>query len=457
MLPGAARSSGCQVFRFTAYVPLHSARHRDVVDFSLLFGRRTRREPSCESQWLFLVMPSSLLAVTTRSVHCYSPYSPLARLLEITTNLSCEYLGPGFMCIVKEEPPAVPDAVEDEFEAATGSDSSQTASSRRDLECVGESAPSYECEMCHKVFNTNQRLLQHSVAHGREWNFWCSICGASFPRSEDLLEHGISHVDKQQHRCLICYRSFCNAGILRKHVWCHTAVHKKFEAATGGDSSQRASSRRDLECVGESAPRYECEMCHEVFNTDERLLQHSVAHIRKWKFWCSHCGASFPRNEDLLVHRSTHIDKQQHCCLVCHRSFNHAALLQKHVWCHTEKPTFYCHLCPMVFPVRQQLLDHLHTHDWRVPFACEQCGATFVFEAELTRHKKKHKEVRCHKCPECNKAFLQKSHLAEHRTIHTGERPFSCNICTKKFVRQTRLAVHMRKHGDQTNVQPSDS
>ncbi|KAL1445726.1 hypothetical protein MTO96_044866, partial [Rhipicephalus appendiculatus] len=110
---------------------------------------------------------------------------------------------------------------------------------------------------------------------------------------------------------------------------------------------QPARAVADVCTVG-SLRRYECNLCHLVFNTDQRLLQHSVVHAREWTFWCRQCGASFPQSEALEEHERTHVDKQYFRCLICYRRFEETTRLHKHFWHHVKQQrTHYCHICSM--------------------------------------------------------------------------------------------------------------
>ncbi|KAL1485287.1 hypothetical protein MTO96_047360, partial [Rhipicephalus appendiculatus] len=150
------------------------------------------------------------------------------------------YSDQGLIILVKEEPIDALLVSRNEFDAFVGSDGLQTTSSCQDVggeqpprevpeqptrtvaeTCISESLRRFECEHCHLVFNTDQRLLQHSVVHAREWKFWCRQCGACFARSEALAEHERSHLDKQHFRCLICYRRFDDTTQLHQHLWHH--------------------------------------------------------------------------------------------------------------------------------------------------------------------------------------------------------------------------------------------
>ncbi|KAH8031070.1 hypothetical protein HPB51_012758 [Rhipicephalus microplus] len=220
---------------------------------------------------------------------------------------------------------------------------------------------------------------------------------------------------------------------------------------------QPARAADDIRIVG-SLRRCECKLCHLVFNTDQRLLQHSVVHAREWKFWCRQCGASFPQSEALEEHERTHIDKQQLRCLICYRRFGETTRLHKHLWHHVkQQQTHYCHLCSMTFPLRAQLSRHLRIHERSAHFRCDECNAAFTFEVELTRHRATHEKGRHFQCLECPKSFVYKCHLQDHLVPHTVERRFSCSLCTKRFWRKGELARHMPKCPNKTNAQPPHS
>ncbi|XP_049513897.1 zinc finger protein 501-like [Dermacentor silvarum] len=113
-------------------------------------------------------------------------------------------------------------------------------------------------------------------------------------------------------------------------------------------ASHLTGSSQDTEGSQEADLPHRCELCHQLFNTPQRLLQHSVVHSRQLPFWCAHCGAAFASPEDKAEHESSHVDKRQYRCVLCYKLCSHEPMLREHMRIHYGQPGFHCHLCPLV-------------------------------------------------------------------------------------------------------------
>lgn len=108
-------------------------------------------------------------------------------------------------------------------------------------------------------------------------DFNCDICDKVFWSENRFIQHQRTHVVSKSHKCQYCERSFQHSENLKRHV---STVH------------ERSKVKR---CV--------CEHCGKTFNYQMNLQEHIMsAHRQKQPYICDRCNAGFVRRKDLLAH-----------------------------------------------------------------------------------------------------------------------------------------------------------
>jgi uncharacterized C2H2 Zn-finger protein len=72
---------------------------------------------------------------------------------------------------------------------------------------MANSSQTFTCETCNKIFDSRERLKQHSInehegkkgaSTKEELTFSCETCNATFTSREDLKQHSIKQHERRQ-------------------------------------------------------------------------------------------------------------------------------------------------------------------------------------------------------------------------------------------------------------------
>lgn len=208
--------------------------------------------------------------------------------------------------------------------------------------------------------------------------------------------------------------------------------------------------------------KFICEICSEVFLTEELLLTHTTMHEFMQFHQCNACGSTFDdlytlREHNHLYHYNADLgtakqneEPPQHRCEICGKTYKYRSMLKQHkikghsdpVAC--ERRRYLCALCGKELKTAKGLEIHTRSHTGEKPYTCEVCGKCFACETLLRTHSVTHTGERKYSCDQCGKAFTQRSTLVVHKRYHSGERPYLCPKCGKGFVTRTVLNTHLK-------------
>ena len=273
----------------------------------------------------------------------------------------------------------------------------------------------FQCEFCDYVFSDLPSLFRHESLHDPEFGYECKTCEISTKTLKDICMHWntdcIRMIDGQDNdisidtlfACNSCSETFTSVAKLYEHR--HKTVHM----------FPRASGKNFLGELDLRHLKVSCEICGQVFDTAEGLLNHrNDAH-------------NAPQREPSKKYR-------QFLCDVCGKTYTQSSHLWQHLRFHRGVRPFKCPKpnCDREFTIRPDLNDHIRkSHTGERPYHCEICGKRFLTGSVFYQHRLIHRGERRYGCEECDKRFYRADALKNHQRIHTGEKPFPCK--TKKI------------------------
>ncbi|KAJ8707502.1 hypothetical protein PYW08_010754 [Mythimna loreyi] len=239
------------------------------------------------------------------------------------------------------------------------------------------------------------------------------------------------------------------------------------------------------QCMGD----YECDICKQRTDTEDKLVSHMRYHLIRYK--CPECGLTRNCRMTIRDHYNAYHSQGFQICLYCSKSFKRQISLRKHIrYVHMRKGRVQCAYCQRTYADKSVLRTHMTIkHSKEVSalpsnkqHVCQECGMAFKSPSQLRNHSSKHSEIRDYYCVECDKSFKTSATLKNHlktaaihvsylqlplpclhcdkrfairrdlerhtNRIHLNIKPFTCDRCDKNYVNNWSLKEHQRRAHD---------
>ena len=83
-----------------------------------------------------------------------------------------------------------------------------------------------KCEICTKMFKSNNHLQQHLKTHSDEKHYSCNLCSKSFKWDSSLNTHiqAAHNPSGPAFKCDQCDKCFSDRNNLKKHLYVHSDI-----------------------------------------------------------------------------------------------------------------------------------------------------------------------------------------------------------------------------------------
>ncbi|XP_070500119.1 zinc finger protein 93-like [Chironomus tepperi] len=256
------------------------------------------------------------------------------------------------------------------------------------------------------------KLSKETVKATKSLEFKCEVCSSTFDTKKEISEHVYSS-------------HACDQEMLRSNE-----IFYQFDKLTKPT---------------------ECDICRELFNDKELLLDHFKAHFDNDRIYpCPFCDKSCKGINMLGFHKNLDHKKGNFYCL-CHRTFDDEYEMKKCRKSHksTLESQYWCDDCPSYIGFDSLLLLARHktnVHGNGTKFWCVVCGKIHPSEQDSIGCKNSHQTYhRCDiKCPECGKKVKYYTYKSHFSSIHSTKRDLICEQCGKGFTTISALHSHIK-------------
>lgn len=180
----------------------------------------------------------------------------------------------------------------------------------------------YECSICGAGFINAHMLNSHKHIHG-SGEFECEKCHKVFNSNQKRKAHEKSHTDANFHKCPYCVERFCNSKYKDGHMAKVHGVPLATYNCKACDKTFTDSTRYNTHLKRDHLLEkpYKCELCSKEFFVPRLLRDHMISHSGERKFQCEVCLKSYGMKRTLREHMRIHNNDRRFTCDHCEQSF----------------------------------------------------------------------------------------------------------------------------------------
>ncbi|XP_065082096.1 zinc finger protein 714-like [Ochlerotatus camptorhynchus] len=291
---------------------------------------------------------------------------------------------------------------------------------------------------CTEVFKTIRMYRRHSLMAHKA--FVCDICGLRCSSKTYLKSHMARHLNKFEHVCPYCQKGHNAKSDLRNHIaWNHTN-ERKYPCEICGLIFRRKPILDEHILTHSDTLNYACTICGKKFRRNQNLKKHIKVVHDMVRLQCSYCPNTFQTTYKLKDHiESVHGIQTRFLCDICVQLFDSQEKLDIHRVRHDNPNELECPTCLVLFPSGDRLGNHMCI-TYRDDYVC--CGRDFRYHYFYNKHmlikhgvranvrvrpipgvlvgQMRAKRKRIEACTKCEKILATRTLKKQHMVICTG-------------------------------------
>ena len=315
--------------------------------------------------------------------------------------------------------------------------------SKESIQKPEKSEKSFQCNLCNKLFDVEQRLKYHiQIVRENKGKFACDQCSKVYPFEFKLKEHmNIVHLGKVP-TCSICDKKFKSSWALKLHS---KSIHNIKALALQCDNCDRlfwnktGLKRHLIKCRQSGRNKLESNGPANNLESDQPVDQNEITDIEMKP-------SEEGKNNDISTVEKeskpeginpgkSNSGGKRYQCEQCDKSYAFPYDLKTHVRdIHELSLTFRCDLCGQNFETKKSLKVH------KIIASCQVSGK----KSNLDRVKKVKNLSRGkrYQCAQCHKSYAFRSDYKNHVRVKHEGLTIRCDLCDKKFTKKSSLKVH---------------